>query len=43
MLIEDDILPKSMHVFWKMAKGSVLYVSGKKPGSWPKGCMGQVV
>ena len=32
MLIEDDILPKSMHVFWKMAKGSVLYVSGRNLG-----------
>ena len=37
------MLPESTHDFWKMAKGRVLYVGGKKPGPWPKGWMRQVV
>ena len=43
MLVEADLLPKSTHELWKMAKGIVLYVSVNKPGYWPKGWRGKVV
>ena len=43
VLTEAGLFPESAHVFWKMAKVSILYFGGNKPGSWPKGWRGQVV
>ena len=43
MLKESDMLPEPMHSFFNMAKGRILYVGGKKPGTFPKVWRGQIV
>ena len=43
VLMEDNLVPGPKHAFWKMLKGSILYVGGNKPGPFSKGWMGQVV
>ena len=37
VLTEDYMLPKPTHAFWKMAKGIILYVRGKKTRALSKG------
>ena len=43
MLLEAGLLQDRRHTSWNMAKGSILYVGGKKPGPCPKGWRGKVL
>ena len=43
MLTEADLFPGPKELFWKMTKGSILYVEGKKPGPCTNIWRGKVV
>ena len=40
--MEADLLTGPKHTFWKMAKGSILYIGGKKAGNFLKIWRGKV-
>ena len=42
-MTDERQLPEASHVFWKKAKGKVLYVSGRKHPLYLKDWKGQVV